>query len=101
MKKIGLVYASTNDKRDKNCPFSLWLPLFSLPGLQWYSIQKGEAAAELGNIAATQDNFIDLSAHIRDFGDTAALLDQLDLLISIDTSVRAYGRAHWANPSGC
>ncbi len=32
-------------------------------------------------------DFINLASHLKDFSDTAAILDNLDLLISIDTSV--------------
>ena len=99
IKKIGLVYASINEKQIRNCPFPLWHPLLSLPGLQWFSVQKGDAAVTVQNYAAKHDNLVDLTAHIHDFGDTAALLDQLDLLISIDTSVPhlagALGKPVW------
>ena len=93
-KKIGLVYSSTNDKlfnHARTCPLPLWQPLFSLPGIQWYSLQKGDGA--------TPPLIVDLTSHIEDFGDTAALLEQLDLLISIDTSVPhlagALGKPVW------
>lgn len=98
-KKIGVVYASVSDMKIKSCPFSQWLPLFSLPGLQWFSLQKGEAASDAGEYTASHSNFVDLSGHINDFADTAALLDQMDLLISIDTSVPhmagALGKTVW------
>ena len=45
-------------------------------------------------------HFIDLTPRIRHFGDTAALLTQLDLLITVDTSVLhlagGMGRPTWA-----
>ena len=48
-----------------------------------------------------QPNFpiIDLSQYLRNFSDTASVIDQLDLLISVDTSVAhlagAMGKSVW------
>lgn len=99
IRNIGFVYSSSNDKHIRSCPFPLWHPLFSLPGLQWFSVQKGDAATAVQKYAAHHPSLIDLSVHIDDFGDTAALLDQMDLLISIDTSVPhlagALGKPAW------
>ena len=99
IKNIGLVYASANDLLVRTCPFPEWHSLFSLPDVQWFSLQKGDSAAEISKFAVNQNNIIDLSSHIQDFGDTAALLEQLDLLISVDTSVThvagAIGKPVW------
>ena len=45
--------------------------------------------AGVGQIEAfgLQDRIIDLMGDVKDFEDTAALIDQLDLVISVDTSV--------------
>jgi ADP-heptose:LPS heptosyltransferase len=44
-------------------------------------------------------HFVDLTAGLRDFSDTAALLTQLDLVVSVDTGVAhlaaAMGRPTW------
>ena len=62
--------------------------------MQFYSLQKGAATVELtGNAAGMRID--DLGPELLDFADTAAVLDQLDLLISIDTSV-----AHLAGALG-
>ena len=83
----------------KSCSLAHWAPLFSLPGLQWYSLQKGSAAVSEVSTSAPFDQIIDLSEHIGDFADTAALLEQLDLLVTIDTSVAhlagALGKPVW------
>ena len=99
---IGFVF-SCNPASDsgilRSCPFPLLSDLFSLPDTCWFSLQKGEAATAVQAVAATQGNVIDLTAQIEDFGDTAALLEQLDLLISVDTSVPhlagALGKPVW------
>lgn len=89
-KKIGFVFAcnpgsNTYDKR--SCPLPLWRKLFDLPETTWFSLQKGEPAKAIGELTASHPNLIDLTGHIDNFADTAALMEQLDLVISIDTSV--------------
>lgn len=99
---IGFVYscnpASTSGAL-RSCPLPLLSELFSVPGTRWFSLQKGDAAAVIQDYTAKFNNIIDLTAHIEDFGDTAALLEQLDLLISVDTSVPhlagALGKPVW------
>ena len=101
-RNIGFVYscnpASTSGAL-RSCPLPLLSELFSVPGTRWFSLQKGDAAAAIQDYAAKFNNIIDLTAHIEDFGDTAALLEQLDLLISVDTSVPhlagALGKPVW------
>jgi tetratricopeptide (TPR) repeat protein len=61
------------------------------PGLQFYSLQKGQPAeGELAQAQARGWEGPDLIEHtrlLRDFEDTAALVDNLDLVIAVDTSV--------------
>ena len=100
VKKIGLVYASRpGHLLHRTSPLAIWSSLFSLPGLQWFSVQKGDETGALQKLAANQFNIVDLTDNIDDFGDTAALLEQLDLLISVDTSVPhlagALGKPVW------
>jgi len=68
------------DKR-RSIPPALFAPMTKVPRVQFYSLQKdGPAApAELG--------LIDLMADCGDFADTAALVANLDLVISVDTAV--------------
>jgi ADP-heptose:LPS heptosyltransferase len=61
-------------------------------GVSFYSLQKGEAAAQAASPPARM-RLIDLTARIEDFSDTAALASLLDLLITIDTSVAHLGGA--------
>jgi ADP-heptose:LPS heptosyltransferase len=60
-------------------------PLFGVPGTQWVSLQKGVAAEQLRELS-DPSRVIDIGKDLRDFADTAAILEQLDLLISVDTS---------------
>lgn len=72
--------------------------LFELPNTQFYSLQKGEGVEEFAKIPK-EYNVIDLSEEFNDFGDTAAAIENLDLVICNDTSVAhlaaAMGKPTW------
>ena len=90
IKKIGFVFACYPESASylqRSCPLSLWRQLFELANIQWFSLQKGTPAQALAEMAAGNPNVINLSEKLDDFADTAALIEQLDLVISIDTSV--------------
>jgi tetratricopeptide (TPR) repeat protein len=93
----GNVEANTIDRR-RSMPLATLRPLFDVTGIDWYSLQKGAAASELAH-APFAARIADLTAEIGDFADTGALAMQLDLVISVDTSVLhlacALGRPTW------
>jgi tetratricopeptide (TPR) repeat protein len=95
--KIGLVWSGNpqnpNDRR-RSLPLAMLAPLTGIPGTVYYSLQKGPGAAQVADAPAGM-HLTDLTQDIGDFADTAALLSQLDLVISIDTSV-----AHLAGAMG-
>lgn len=102
LRNIGFVYScnpASSSGALRSCPLPLLSDLFSVPNTRWFSLQKGDAAVALQDQAVTCHDVIDLTGHIEDFGDTAALLEQLDLLISVDTSVPhlagAIGKPVW------
>ncbi len=69
------------------------------PDIEFYSLQKGQPAeSELTDLVSKHwdgPHLIDYTNLLIDFSDTAALLQQLDLLISVDTST-----AHLAGAMG-
>ncbi|NJL38891.1 MAG: tetratricopeptide repeat protein [Leptolyngbyaceae cyanobacterium SM1_4_3] len=99
--KVGIVWAGSPDHRsdrDRSCSLSQFVKLLEVPGIQLYSLQKGARTADLSqlpNASAIQD----LSPQLKDFADTAAAMMQLDLIITVDTSVGhlagALGRPVW------
>lgn len=83
--KVGITWAG-NPKQQMNsvrsAKFADFAPLLEVEGVTFYSLQKGPAEADLNDHRVTP-----LARELNDFSDTAALLEALDLLISVDTSV--------------
>ncbi len=93
---VGLVWAGRPqqwDDRKRSIALDMLAPL-AREGVAFYSLQKGEAAAQAASPPPGM-HLVDLSSRIRDFSDTAALASQLHLVITIDTSV-----AHLAGAMG-
>lgn len=97
--KVGLVWAGNpNHKNDDNrsIPFSLLSPLLAVQGISWISLQVGPRA---GDLVETPSPVLDVSDRLTDFLDTARLVEQLDLVITVDTSVAhlagSLGKATW------
>jgi hypothetical protein len=87
--KIGIVWAGNpthtyNDNR--SCSLSDFAPLADIPDLIFYSLQKGPASAEV-NDPPEGMKIINLEDSLIDFADTAAVIANLDLVISVDTAV--------------
>lgn len=99
--RIGLVWAGNPQHENdlfRSAAFADLAPLAALPGVTWVVVQKGAASKEAGCNKALLP-VMDLSDEIEDFADTAGILNNLDLLISVDTSVvhlaGALGRPAW------
>src|SRR5262249_48354893 len=70
---------------DRSARFAQWAPLLALSGVRFVSLQKDlrdSDAATFGDSAV-----IDLRGELKDFADTAAVIAQLDLVITVDTAV--------------
>ena len=96
--KVGIVWAGSPDNdndRQRSCPFAAFAPLLEVPGIAFFSLQKGDRSVEI----QAANNVVDLSEHLRDFADTAAVIAQLDLVITVDTAVShlagALGKPVW------
>ncbi len=95
--KVGIVWSGNPEFKDnykRAVPFSRFLPLMEIPGIQFYSLQKGAAEKEL-EVAGAQGLVLELTPHLKAFAETAAAVKKLDLIIMTDSAV-----AHLAGSLG-
>lgn len=88
-RRIGLVWSgrAENDyERRRSPPLAALAPLGQVPGIRWLALQTGARAAEAIGPEAPWPIEVMGEAELGSFADTAALIAELDLLISIDTA---------------
>jgi tetratricopeptide (TPR) repeat protein len=73
------------EKQIKSLPIVTMQPLLALPDVHFFVLQR--VVSKENQQWLSQFNVSIMSDNIRHFGDTAAMIDQLDMVISIDTSV--------------
>jgi Tfp pilus assembly protein PilF len=103
--KVGLVWGGNSLlgqdmflDRKRSVPLAALAPLAAVGGVGFVSLQKGAPAAQAAMPPAGLA-LQDFTAELADFDDTAALVEALDLVISVDTSVvhlaGALGKPIW------
>jgi hypothetical protein len=97
--RVGLVWAGSLTpaaNRRRSMKFEDLAPLACIQNVRFISLQKGEPPRNSTNAPFRLD---DWTADLHDFADTAALMANLDLIVTIDTSVAhlagALGRPVW------
>jgi tetratricopeptide (TPR) repeat protein len=100
-RKIGLAWSGSLvqvNNRNRAIPLSLLQPLTDSPGVQCFSLQKADAGPYT-DTKLPADALVDLTGDWADFSDSAAMLEQLDLVITIDTAIAhlagALGKPVW------
>jgi tetratricopeptide (TPR) repeat protein len=93
--KVGLVWAGDCRRhipeaievdRRRSIALAEFEPLLTIPGIRLISLQKGEPADQASH-EPFAGGMIDLMGEVTSFRDTAELVANLDLVISVDTSV--------------
>ncbi|MEI7711655.1 MAG: glycosyltransferase family 9 protein [Rhodospirillales bacterium] len=100
-RRIGLAWTGRpthpNDKR-RSIPLAHLLPLAELGPAAFVSLQKPMPVRDLEHISAFA-HMTDLSNELTNFGETAAVIENLDLIITVDTSMGhlagALGKPVW------
>jgi len=100
--RVGLVWkgsTSFENDADRSLPdLETLAPLSSIAGVRFFSLQKGAGENEADNPPQGM-SLVKLGPQIFDFSDTAAIVENLDLVISVDTAVAhlagALGKTCW------
>ena len=98
LRHVGVVWAGNanhvNDTNRSLSHFRMLAPLLAIPGLAFHSLQKGGREDECREFGVPQP-----AKSFKDFDDTAAFVQHLDLVITVDTSVvhlaGALGKPTW------
>ncbi|MGE5515309.1 MAG: tetratricopeptide repeat protein [Bacteroidota bacterium] len=95
---VGLVWAGKTTPRDRSWPLEQLLPLMEDPRVAWWSLQMGERAGDLARLGVGA-LVRDLAPRLKSFGDSAAAMAELDLIVTIDSApahlAAALGRPTW------
>jgi tetratricopeptide (TPR) repeat protein len=92
-RKVGLVWAGSNTSGGRRSrSLEIFAPLADIPGVRFYSLQKG---SEGGQPVPSRLSLTDYTNSFNDFADMAGFIENLDLVISVDTSI-----AHLAGAMG-
>ncbi|HEV2220887.1 MAG TPA: glycosyltransferase family 9 protein, partial [Casimicrobiaceae bacterium] len=99
--KVGLVWAGDPKHardRQRSIPLAMLSSLIEVEGTRWFSLQKGSAAAA-AKAAPFEGVVVDLAPELYEYVDTAAAIENLDLVVTVDTSVAhlagALGKPVW------
>jgi tetratricopeptide (TPR) repeat protein len=100
-RRVGVIWAGRpthNNDRNRSASLTDFLPLANVSGIALLALQKGPRTDQAGAYYGRAP-LINIGAEIEDYDDTMAILDNLDLLVTVDTSVAhlagAMGRPAW------
>ena len=98
--RIGIVWSGSpihKNDHNRSIPVHELMPLFQIT-CEWHSLQKEYRAADLSALAGSAE-VKQHQKYLSDFSETAALIECMDLVITVDTSVAhaagALGKPAW------
>lgn len=104
--KVGLAWAGNPGHAHdfmRSCPLNRFKPLMDIPGVDFFSFQKDLYPTRVwkGNLVNIHDGLDqmpinDITSFLNTFSDTAVCLNNIDLMITIDSAT-----AHLAGALGC
>jgi hypothetical protein len=100
-RRVGVIWAGRpthNNDRNRSALLADFMPLANVAGIALLALQKGPKTGQAGEYYGRAP-LINIGAEIDDYDDTMAILENLDLLVTVDTSVAhlagAMGRPVW------
>lgn len=98
---VGIAWSGKSthrNDRNRSCLLKTFEPLLQLEGIRLIGLQKGKAASQVSGLPVGL-RFENWGQELEDFHDTAGLIQNLDLIITVDTSVAhlagAMGKTVW------
>jgi len=89
-RKIGLAWSGrVQQHENRTMPLAALEPLFALEGIDWIVLQPNLSAAECATLDShpRAGSIHRFDKRVGDFADTAAIIERLDAVVSIDTSI--------------
>lgn len=100
-RKVGIAWAGSPvqvNNRNRSMPLSALAPLLDIQGVQCFSLQKGPGGS-FTDMTPDAKALVDLTGEWKDFSDSAAMIECLDLVITVDSAVAhlagALGKPVW------
>jgi tetratricopeptide (TPR) repeat protein len=87
--KIGLAWSGSPrqvNNLNRAMPLGDLMAICGLPGVQCFSLQKAQTG-ELSELRLPAGELVDFTSEWQDFTDSAAMLQNLDLVITVDTAI--------------
>lgn len=87
--KVGIAWAGHAihaNHHNRSMALSEFKPLLEMPGVQCFSLQKSDGGVYT-DMKPSAEQLVDFTSEWQDFTDSAAMIDKLDLVISIDSAV--------------
>lgn len=97
-RRVGIVWSGRPQPPNRSTSLQALAPIAALGGIALVSLQMGEAQGQIGSYYGRAP-LVGVGHEIADFMDTVAIMDNLDLVITIDTAVghlaAAMGKPVW------